>query len=194
LKLKQRRQAEREGRLHQEPGERGQGAGAESQLGTALFERPQELRSDIRLARRAVNQAWQTDKKLGELILEKVSKQALGVETAQPFTPAQLIATARLHLDVRRLNQADEHHKDRMEYYERALAQRVGTRADPAVELNVDDCGFSVQINLPDNGREPKPETFGGLQVDGKLVDGREGHMPRDLSGSCENHDGLKRE
>ena len=65
-----------------------------------------------------------TDKRRGEQILAKVSRQAFrrGIcPTFSFFRPTELIATAGLYLDVERQNQANQHHAERLELAERSL-------------------------------------------------------------------------
>jgi hypothetical protein len=157
-KLKQRRQQAYAARLQQQSAGGGGGGSPASVPETALFERPQDVRSDARLVGQAVRQRWQTDPQLGTRILEKVSRQALGEEPAPPFTPSQLVGVTRLHIEVCRINQADEHHRDKMEHQQRALAFRQGQ-----VNINVgcepSSCPTKPKIMIPHNYRDPLPTT-----------------------------------
>lgn len=172
-KLKRRRQAEREARVLQEqrPSAGGEGEAMESQAGTQLFERPQEIRSDIGLVRRAVNQRWQTDKSKAQAIIEKVQCQALGLpfinsegvteQPAAPYTPSQLIGAAKLGLDIEKQNQSEEHHQDKMEYYKRALDHRIKESAKSVQGMTI-NIGADGQSNpvvyIPHNFRDKVDE------------------------------------
>ena len=70
----------------------------------------------------------------------------------------QLIASAKLHLDVLRLNQADEHHADRLDLAERSLQARsqVGNyRPGTAVSVQM-NAPANVTVYIPDNGRDAR--------------------------------------
>lgn len=168
-KLKRRRQAEREVRLAQEqqPTAGGHGGAVDSQPGISLFERPQEIRSDIGLVRKAVNQRWQTDKVKAQAIFEKVQSQALGLpftnsegvteQPVAPYTPSQLIGAAKLGLEIEKQNQSEEHHQDKMDYYKRALDHRIkeSEKSAPGMSINIGADGQSNPIiYIPHNGRE----------------------------------------
>jgi hypothetical protein len=85
-----------------------------------------------------------------------------GKTKQEEFTPPQLLGAAKLALDVERQNQAEEHHGERMEYAERALAMRakVGDYRPPQGQIaRVDTDGpTSVSIYLP--AREEDPESI----------------------------------
>ena len=121
---------------------------------TALFERPQETRSDAIQVRRAVKRRWETDKRMSEAILTKIGIKAL--QDDQLSMP-QLLGAGKLMLDIERQNQAEEHHTERMDYAERALQMRakVGQYKPPVAGAMVETAGpAKISIYLPDNQRE----------------------------------------
>jgi hypothetical protein len=69
-----------------------------------------------------------------------------------------------LYVDAR--NQLEEHHVDRMEYYDRALQLRAANSEVPLPAININANGpVQVGIYIPDDGRnkveevvEPPPE------------------------------------
>jgi hypothetical protein len=147
------------------------GNGAEPIIDTALFERPQETRSDAKLVKRAIRQRWNTPKQLSEVVLQKALTLAAGLpwrgpdgqQRTQEFSPAQLLGAGKLALDIERQNQHEEHHGDRMEYADKALAQRgqynPAVRAAAKLTLGAEsDSGqsveFGVAVYLPSNGRD----------------------------------------
>ena len=144
------------------PQQGGEGGNPETQ--TALFERPQETRSDAIQVRRAIKRRWETDKRMSEAILTKIGLKALQDEK---LSMPQLLGAGKLMLDIERQNQAEEHHSERMDYAERALAHRVMTSGSPVPTVGVglrmttadgQATDVGVQIYVPDNGREERGE------------------------------------
>lgn len=118
---------------------------------TALFDRPQTTRSDVRLARMAIRKRWEPEAEQTHAILNKASQMAL-LETA-PMP--NVIAVAKLHLDAHRQVQSDEHHDDRLEYHDRALQLRAV--AGGVNVVNIDTAGGDSRINiyLPNQDDDP---------------------------------------
>lgn len=159
-----------------------QEAAAEAQPGeasdpgsdTRLFEYGKGIDKDAKIIARARRERWKTDPKLAELVVKKLAHKALGLnwknangETEPPevFTAHQLGVAATIMLNVERMNQAEDHHVDRMEYADRALMLRgtynPAVRATAKVAVTDEDTGKStsvgVSIYLPDNGRDDVP-------------------------------------
>lgn len=144
-----------------------QGVQGDSGIGqpqTALFESRGATRSDTGLVTRAIRKRWETDKRMSEAILTKIGLKALQDEK---LTMPQLLGAGKLMLDVERQNQAEEHHAERMDYAERALAHRVMTSGSPVPTVGVgvrmttadgQAADVGVQIYVPDNGREERAE------------------------------------
>jgi hypothetical protein len=147
------------------PTEGVQGEHGNVQRDTALFESRGGIRGDAELVRKAVRKRWETDHRMAEAILTKVGLKALQDDT---LSMPQLIGAGKLMLDVERQNQTEEHHAERMDYAERALAHRVATTGGPipamgvgvGVRLGDRDSGaeVAIQVYVPDNGREARPE------------------------------------
>lgn len=120
---------------------------------TALFERPDECRTDARLARMAIRRRWEPEPKDTKEILCKATEMALEKGATLPM----VVAVAKLHLDAHRQIQSDEHHDDRMDYQDRALRLRsnlndhVGTSR---VNIAGGD-GSNVLIYLPSQDDDP---------------------------------------
>jgi len=151
---------------------------AEAQAGenpdTRLFEYGKGIDKDAKIIARARRERWKTDPKLAALVVQKLAHKALGlnwknadgsVEPPEQFTPHQLGVAATIMLNVERMNQAEDHHVDRMEYADKALMLRgsynPAVRATAKVAVTDEDSGKStsigVSIYLPDNGRDDPP-------------------------------------
>jgi hypothetical protein len=138
---------------------------------TRLFEYGKGIDKDAKIIARARRERWKTDPKLAALVVQKLAHKALGlkwknadgeVEAPEVFTPHQLGVAATIMLNVERMNQAEDHHVDRMEYADKALMLRgsynPAVRATAKVAMTDDETGKSVgmavQIYLPSNGRD----------------------------------------
>lgn len=135
---------------------------ADDDAPTALFEHDQCLRTDAKLARRALLQDWHPDRGKVRALVAKLSDAVLkGELDGKPLSPAAVIKGIEVLHSFDRLIVADEHHADRMDYHERALNARAanrmpGTVAGPkmGVSLETESGGKPcVVIYLPDNGR-----------------------------------------
>jgi hypothetical protein len=138
---------------------------------TALFERPDELKTDANLVKRSKRERWPVDKRMSAAILTKIARKALGLpckdasgleEPPVEFSVPQLLATGKLMLDLERQNQADDHHEDRVDIAEKSLAARGrGVAAKASVHLEGMGAGTerggataTVAIYIPDNQRD----------------------------------------
>lgn len=123
----------------------------------ALFERLRETRSDVRMARRALLNRWRPKPEVTEAILTKASVMALDDKAKV----GEVIAVGKLHLDAHRQAIADEHHGERLDYYDRALDHRIAGSSGPmpgggvGVHVQGEGRDVSVVVFLPDNGRDP---------------------------------------
>ena len=139
--------------------------------GTHLFERKGDANADMRLVARAVKKRWTTDPKLAELVVKKLSHKALGlpwknhdgtVEQPEPYNPHQLGMAATVLLNVERMNQAEEHHHDRLEFAREFKGQyNPAVRAAAKIDIGKDGEGkleMGIAVYLPDNGRDPVRE------------------------------------
>ena len=126
---------------------------AEPKIETALFE-SDRLTRDTRLVGRAIKSRWETPKDIAQAVMLKAGVKALESETA---TIPQLVMVGKLFLDVDRANQSEEHHQDRMDYYERARQDKAKVgEYRPGVNIGVQggNATANIQIVLPHNFRD----------------------------------------
>lgn len=117
---------------------------------TALFDRRDETRSDARLARRAILNRWRPKPEATEAVLTKATMMALD----EHAKVNDVIAVGKLHLDAHKTLVGDEHHGDRMDYYERALALRANEAGIPGTGIQMETDGpAKVTVYLPNNRR-----------------------------------------
>lgn len=121
-------------------------------LSEPTLQEPCRVRQDLRLVQRAVKHRWPLKRSkcrdLADRLFEVVDKRAVSVvtKTGDIVTidgPADVnaIAAARVIVAMSGQNQADEHHRDKLEQPDSGVSVNVSTEAGP-------------QIYLPDNGRD----------------------------------------
>lgn len=139
------------------------GAIPEAPVETPIFDRLEKARSDAAMVRRAIRHRWQPDPRVTQAILSKAATIALDDRTSPPVFNAM----AKLQFEAERQVTSDEHHHQRMDYYERALSLKAGVRVPetiggappPGTAVTVDTSGPSrISIYIPDNGRDPVAE------------------------------------
>lgn len=129
------------------------GSGGEAQPlpHVELFERPHETNADVRLARMAIKRSWEPEPRATQAILTKAAMMALRDEAKLN----EVVAVAKLHLDAHGKVMVEEHHNDRMEYYDRALALRASDAGMPGTGIRMETDGKAkVTVYLPNNGRD----------------------------------------
>lgn len=138
----------------QEAAAPGSGADASTLPQVELFERPHETHQDARLARRAIMRSWEPEPRATQAILTKAAMMALRDEAKLH----EVIAVGKLHLDAHGKIMTEEHHNDRMGYYEAVQDFRRQTSDIPAMPLTINQSGGNIAIFLPHNERDELAE------------------------------------
>ena len=120
----------------------------------ALFESRPDVTKDARLARMAIKRSWEPQPEATAAVLTKATVMAL----KEDAKVEHVVAIAKLHLDAHAKVMTEEHHNDRLEYYERALEARM-SGALPAggtgIKMETDGSGkASVMVYRPNNARD----------------------------------------